>query len=282
MTLAGDILKWLQAMTDALTGNQPGQNPQNRVQGGQNPAAVQPRQPRARRPVNQRRRQPRAPQNANPQEPPMFEDLINRYAQASEQDFRLGILNALLRTPHRQVEPYFALFKYVHERDPLFFGHLAAWYYENGSVRDLKQVFTAFMATSRFSDEFRSAGLGMLQKLPPYEVERVLGIIKGHSQKGKHVEGIAPSVPRSVKSTIEQYLRERESNHEAFDNVVLHARKSLKTLYASLRIKPGEYAQTVLFDNEPPEGSRLHVLKLLANATEPGEQARLIAEHKIP
>lgn len=212
----------------------------------------------------------------------MFEELIRQSAKASEQDFRLIILNALLRTPHRQIAPYIPLFRHVHERDPLFFGHLAAWYFENGSVRDLKQLFVAFLATSRFSDEFRSAGLAMIQKLPPYEVERVLGIIKGHTEEGKRVDGVSPSVPRSVKTTIEQYLRERESNREAFDKVVLHARKSLKTLYASLRIKPGEYAQKVLFDNEPPENSRLYVLKLLAKTNDPTEQAKLIAENDIP
>ncbi len=212
----------------------------------------------------------------------MFEDLIRQTANASEQDFRLAIINALLRTPHRQLAPYIKLFAYVHDRDPLFFGHLGAWYFDNGSVRDLKQLFVAFLATSRFSDEFRSAGLAMLQKLPPFEVERVLGIIKGHKEDGKAVAGIVSTVPRSVKTTIEHYLRERESNREAFDKVVLHARKSLKTLYASLRIKPGEYAQKVLFENQPPEDSKLHVLKLLAKTTEPQEQAKLIAEHNIP
>jgi hypothetical protein len=212
----------------------------------------------------------------------MFEELISKTSGASEQDFRLIILNALLSTPHRQLAPFIPLFRHVHERDPLFFGHLAAWYFDNGTVRDLKQLFAAFLATSRFSDEFRSAGLAMLQKSAPYEVERILGIIKGHTEDGKHVEGISPSVPRSVKTTIEHYLFEREANHEAFDKAALHARKSLKTLYASLRIKPGEYAQKVLFDNEPPPESRLAVLKLLAKTDDPTEQARLIAEHNIP
>lgn len=213
----------------------------------------------------------------------MFESLINQTASANEQDFRLAILNSLLRTPHREIEPYVPLFRYVHERDPLFFGHLAAWYFENGSVRDLKQLFVAFLAVSKFSDDYRSAGSGLLQKMPPFEVERVLSIIKGRKNKaGKNTAGIVETVPRSVKTTIEHYLRERESNRENFDRVVLHARKPLKTLYASLRIKPGEYAQKVLFDNAPPEDSKLYVLKLLAKANDPTEQAKLIAEHEIP
>lgn len=212
----------------------------------------------------------------------LFEDLIRRNANVNEQDFRLAILNALLRTPHREVAPFIPLFRFVHDRDPLFFGHLAAWYFENGSVHDLKQLFVAFLATSKFSDEYRDAGLALLNTMPPYQVERVVGIIKGHREGDAFIEGIAPSVPRSLRTAVERYLREREHNHQQFDNVVLHARKSLKSLYAGLRIKPGDYAQKVLFDNAPPEESRLYVLKQLAKASEPAEQAKLIVENRIP
>jgi hypothetical protein len=153
---------------------------------------------------------------------PNFANITNA-KYASEQDFRLAILNALLRTPHRNVEPYTGLFKFVHEHDPLFFGRLAAWYFDNGSVHDLKQLFIAFMATSDFSDDYRDAGLALLEKLPPYQVARVVGIVKGHEHDGQYVAGIAKSVPRSMRTAVEHYLHEREKNREAFDNVVLHA-----------------------------------------------------------
>lgn len=213
---------------------------------------------------------------------PNFTELMARTRNAGEQDFRLAILNALLRTPHRAVAPHMPLFEHVHERDPRFFGPLAAWYFKNGSVHDLKQLFAAYMATSKFSDDYRNAGIAMITELPPYQVERVIGLIKGHEEGGKFIPGVAGSVPRSVRTAIEDYLHQREKNHEQFDNVVLHARSSLKTLYASLRIKPGEYAQRVLFDNDPPEGSRLFVLKQLAKTNNSGEQARLIVQNKIP
>jgi hypothetical protein len=207
---------------------------------------------------------------------------ITNAKYATEQDFRLAILNALLRTPHRNVEPHIPLFAFVSEKDPLFFARLATWYFDNGSVHDLKQLFIAFLVTSQFDDEHREAGLAMLQKLPPYQVERVLGMVKGHHEGDKFVKGIAPSVPRSLRTAIQQYLQDREKNHEAFDNVVLHARRALKTLYASLRIKPGEYAQRVLFDNDPPPESRLYILKQLAKTEDPAEQARMIVENKLP
>ncbi len=229
-----------------------------------------------------RRRQRAASSSQRESDLSLFEDLIRRNAKAGEQDFRLAILNALLRTPHREVEPYIVLFRFVYDRDPLFFGQLAFWYFDNGSVHDLKQLFIAFLATSKFSDEHRDAGLALLKKLPPYQVERVLTIVKGHRQGEKCIEGISASVPRSLRTAIEQYLRERERNTDQFDSVALHARKSLKSLYASLRIKPGDYAQRVLFDNAPPAGSRLHVLKELAKQTDAASQAKLIIENRIP
>lgn len=212
----------------------------------------------------------------------MFEELIRESARSSEQDFRLAILNSLLKTPHRKLEPFIALFKHVHERDPLFFARLAAWYFDNGAVHDLRQLFIAYLVTSKFSEDDRDTGIAMLQKLPPYQVERVLYLIKGHEEGDKFVNGIAASIPRSLRTAIEEYLRERERDCKAFDNAVLHARKSLKTLYASLRIKPGDYAQRVLFDNNPPADSRLFVLKQLAKERDPAEQARIIVENKLP
>lgn len=219
---------------------------------------------------------------AAPTEAANFEALLNRLRGGmAEQDYRLTIMNVMLRTPHRDVAPYIPLFAEVHERDPLFFVRLAAWYFENGTVHDVKQLFIAFLAVSKFSEDFREAGLALLEQLPPYQVERVTRMIKGHGEGDTFTPGLG-SVPRSYKTAVENYLRQRELDPASFDNAVLHARKPLKTLYASLRIKPGPYAQRVLFDNDPPETSRLYVLKLLAKTDDPAEQARLIVENKLP
>lgn len=212
----------------------------------------------------------------------MFENLLQVPARGAEQDFRLSILNALLRTPHRDMEPYIVLFRHVHTSDPLFFGRLAAWYYNNGTVHDLKQLFIAFMAVSDFSDEYRDSGLALLVKLPPYQVERVIHLIKGHKFEDRWVPGVANTIPRSLKTAVEAYLRERENNRDMFDSAVLHARRSLKTLYATLRIKPSPYAQKVLFDNKPDPGTRLHVLKMLASDESAEAKAMMIVEHKVP
>lgn len=279
----------MQGIGHAMTGGSAGtQNSGAQANAGPAPGAA----PRARRGQNRRRATVPASgrnrgNNGSPntnalQVPNMFDELINRTTNSPEQDFRLAILNAMLRTPHRQVAPFMPLFKYVSERDPLFFAHLGAWYLKNGSVHDIKQLFIAFLVTSKFSEEHRNAGLAMLQQLPPYQVERVFSMVKGHKENNQYVEGVAATVPRSLRTAIEEYLRERERDTKAFDSAVLHARKPLKKLYASLRIKPNEYAQKILFDETPPEESRLYVLKQLAKESDPAVQAALIVENKIP
>ncbi len=79
-----------------------------------------------------------------------------------------------------------------------------------------------------------------------------------------------------------RYLREREADPEWFDSTVLVARKALKRMYALLHVPPGDRAQKILFDEEPPADSRLSALKALANAENPVDQARAIVTHAIP
>src|SRR5262249_33752889 len=147
-------------------------------------------------------------------------------------------------------------------------------------------------------------GLAMLRALPPYEVVRVLDFIHGRkktkkvrakpNKRAKKEEPEAPpevivedfglfrNPPRALKTEITRYLREREADPEWFDGSVLIARKAIKRLYALLHVKPGARAQQILFDENPPEGSRLAALKKLAKATTPLEQAKTIIDHRIP
>lgn len=94
--------------------------------------------------------------------------------------------------------------------------------------------------------------------------------------------GLFKNAPRSLKTEVERYLREREADADWFDGTVLQARKALKRLYAVLHVRPGERAQRILFDEQPPADSRVYALKQLAKATSPAEQARAIVENAIP
>jgi hypothetical protein len=188
-----------------------------------------------------------------------------------ERDLRLEILNTLLTTPHRQLETVAETHKLISEVDPIFYGHLAVWYDRHGDVRDHKEVFIANLLASKLT-EHRSAGFVMLQNLPPYQVARVVDFMK--QQLGK--------LPRSTRTAVQQYLRIREVNPAKFDRATLRARKAMKHLYASLHIKPGARANAILFADQPPEDSLAFVLKRLAKAETPLEQAQIIVEYKLP
>jgi hypothetical protein len=230
-----------------------------------------------------------------------------------EQDLRLAILNSLLTTPHRELAQIHPIHQEMVAKDPRFYVRLAAWYADHGDVRDHKEMFIITLVLSDFEGH-RDVGLAMLRALPPYEVVRVLDFIHGRKktkkvsaddtnrrrkrrkagEEAKQPESETPTQtivenfglfvnpPRALKTEITRYLREREVDAEWFDGSVLVARKAIKRLYAVLHVKPGERAQQILFDENPPADSRLAALKELARAKTPVEQAQTIIQHRIP
>jgi hypothetical protein len=191
--------------------------------------------------------------------------------QTYEHDIRIEILNSFLTTPHRKIEELAPLHTSALERDPLFYSHMALWYFDKGEVRDHKALFVAHLATSDYP-EFREAAWVLLQQLAPFEVVRVLD----------HTKKVIGKTPRSLKSSIAHYLKTCENNPRQFDRAAMRARADLKHLYASLRLKPGPRAQAILFDGILPKDSPLTVLKRLAKTESEEEQALLIIEQKIP
>src|SRR5947209_1663048 len=112
----------------------------------------------------------------------------------AERDLRLEMLNSLLTTPHRQLEPVAQVHEAMVRQDPIFYGHLATWYQANGDVRDHKEVFVANLLASALP-EHRDAGFVLLQEFPPYEVARVIDFMK--QRLGK--------VPRSARTAVTRY-----------------------------------------------------------------------------
>ncbi len=235
-----------------------------------------------------------------------------------EQEIRLDILNTLLTTPHRRLDRVWPVHKEMVDSDPLFYVRLAAWYNANGDVRDHKEMFVITLALSDFPGH-REAGLGLLRDLPPYQVGRVIDFIHGRKTKRKvrvetkanrkakarkifatkaktkttpkepakfetRVEeyGLFRNIPRSLKTEVVRYLREREADPQWFDSSVLNARKAIKRMYALMHVRPGERAQRILFDGDPPQDSSLFQLRALANAKSPADQARAIIQYQIP
>jgi hypothetical protein len=212
----------------------------------------------------------------------------------TEQDTRMQILNTLLTTPHRSLSNVYPVHKEMVEKDPLFYGHLGAWYNETGEIRDHKETFVINLCLSDFEGH-RNAGLAMLREMPPYQVARVVDFIHGvkkvHKMTDKRTKetievedkkGLFRNIPRSMRTEVLRYLKERENDPEWFDSSVMIARKYLKRLYALLHIEPNDRAQAILFDEEPPEDSKIAMVKALNQAKTPADQAKVIIENKIP
>lgn len=151
-------------------------------------------------------------------------------------------------------------------------------------MRDLKELFVACLCSDRtdLRQEHRDAGLALLTEFPPFEVERVYEIIKGTKIGETFRPGIATTVPRSFRTQVSAYLKLREMNEDFFDSSVISSKSSIRKLYAAMRIKPGKRAQSILFEDKPPEGSRLAILKNIAKQPDPTIQAQMIVENKIP
>jgi hypothetical protein len=210
----------------------------------------------------------------------------------TEQDLRLKLLNTLLTTPHRNLGAVYPVHREILTQDPRFYVRLAAWYADEGEVRDHKEMFVVNLSLSDFPGH-RDVGLALLRQMPPYEVGRIVDFIKGkdvtrsvrregRSEAVSEKQGLSRNVPRSMRTEIVRYLREREGDREWFDSTVLQARKAMKRLYAGLHIPPSDRGQAILFEESPPADSRLFALKAIAGARTPAEQARAIVDNKIP
>ena len=224
-----------------------------------------------------------------------------------EQDLRLSLFNSLLTSPHKDLDKLYPVHAEVDKQDPLLYRQLASWYWDKGEIRDHKEIFIVELILSDFEGDI-DIGLALLRKLPPYEARRVLDFIKGWKsfrvdktewkyfipkkiKERLEKSGIVPktlnhglfrNIPRSMRTEIRRYLREREADDKKLDSVIISARKHLKRMYAALHIAPSKRAQAILFDDLPPEDSRLFVLKLIAKEPSPAVQARLLMKYQIP
>jgi hypothetical protein len=101
-----------------------------------------------------------------------------------ELDARALLLDSLLTTPHRDYQALLPIHLEIIEQDPLFYAHLALWYFEHGFVRDHQEIFVAMLCISRILGH-RELGLNLLHKLPPYQLARAVDLIKGRPLKNR-------------------------------------------------------------------------------------------------
>lgn len=209
-----------------------------------------------------------------------------------QNDLRRDLFNTLMQVPHRELTPLAGIYRQALEQDPFFAGKFLGWTIENSAIRDQQEA--AIIALLQSNDpEYRDAGEiylagsevtpsepNNIPSLEPYRVFRVLHHIATSS---------TPKVARRLFKCsngsfglLPRYLKLLELQPARFDGVVLRNRKAMKWGYKYSHLKPSARAQAILFDDTPPEGSQLAVLKKIASTRDNHERAKLIMDNKIP
>lgn len=184
---------------------------------------------------------------------------------------RQTLLNSFLEASHGKLQAQGDKHARALRLDPALYGHLSRWYQQNGTLRDHHELFGAHLLDARDS-EFRSHGKVLVQTLRPYQLARLL----------RYSKEVLKNRNRTLKSAVLFYLQRREADPLWFDECVLRDRRSMRYLYATLHIRPGQRAQQVLFQEKPPADSRLRIVRQLHGLrNQPLQQARLIREHRI-
>ncbi len=89
---------------------------------------------------------------------------------------------------------------------------------------------------------------------------------------------------RIVQSAVKNYLRyrEHEDNRPLLEGALVRMGGDMLTLYKKMHVKPSDLVQKALFENSPPEGSRMDAMKRLVAETDPTVQAEIIIDAKLP
>ena len=152
------------------------------------------------------------------------------------------------------------------QADPDRYLELAAWYLDRDPDAPQRVLFLIGLFFLELEDERFEA---MLAKgVKPGELSAALKDYKDAGFKPR----------RPLIRAVAGYLRGLEADPERFDRAVILAKPALKHLYASLHIQPGDRANSALFANLTPEGSRIGMAKSLARTSDPSMRAALIAE----
>jgi hypothetical protein len=204
---------------------------------------------------------------------------------------RERLLNSLMNVPHREIGPLVETYAQSLRDDPFFTAKFLAWTIDKSQIRDQQDAAIVALLQSdnlehRDAGEVYLAGSEVTPSqpaniggLPPFRILRIAKYLATTKKPGKRrlskVEG-------NTAGILVRWLYLLQVNHNRFDGVVMGSRKSLKWLYKWTHFKPSAYAQQVLFDEKPPEGSKLAIYKQIVKETSNLERARLVMEHKIP
>lgn len=228
---------------------------------------------------------------------------MNANRAGNEQDVRVGMLNSFLSCPHRDTNKLKDIHQELQKVDPVFYSHLAAWYFKNGDIRDHKEVFVGLLTCDSYLEN-REVGLALFRKLPVFLKRKVVNFVKGKKiklrkktgkkiKKGKKmVDEVTTEIktvglfkknlPTSFRKDIEAFLNFIEKDTNIFDAIVMKNKDDLKVLYSTNHIAPNERAENILFKDIYPKDGKLSVFQQITECKSPAKIAKLIVENKIP
>lgn len=186
------------------------------------------------------------------------------------------VISELTKSPHGDLAQYVPIGVRAGFEDPAFFSHLIAWNERKGSIRDSRVALPVLALTvdAIWSDrELRDNAMAHLAKLAPRDLLRAVEFSRSAPAK------LGSSRQKALRGLVESYLRDVEASQGGFERRAIQHRKTLKGLYAGCRIKPGPFAQRVLFDGEKV-GLFQHVSALRTMSVE--EAAGTITNLRIP
>jgi len=200
----------------------------------------------------------------------------------------MQLYNSLMQIPHQKKEEYDALsqaFRQGVAEYPAFMSHACVYVALNSNIRDQADIaVSALLQASPEYMEYRQAGQALLlgnkiyntapsvPGLPPFRIFRV----------AKHIRESDLKIARRMRTIMTDYMTAVQEDQNWFDNVVMLNRAEVAFAYPYYHIPMNALSKAVLYDNNPPEGTRLHALKVISNTEDPVERARLIIQYQIP
>lgn len=190
------------------------------------------------------------------------------------------IISALTKSPHGKLEEYVPIGTAAAKEQAEFFAHLIAYNYARGQVRDSKIALPVISLTAAgAATEFVENAIAHLALLDPRSLVKAVRFAKSLKARGK-----------AVHRLVTRYLRDKEDNHAKWERLAVQHRRSLQELYALCRIKPGSFANRILFHYDTinqskhvayPSGSIFAEIARIKDMA-PAEAASVILGRRLP